>query len=251
MRVCAVAGACPAPYTPHTNEPRALRAWSVEGSTVRAAWSGAQRATTPKPSCGKTAFEMRSAIRALSPERRQAMRGVCWREEPGCPAFDVLRVVAVEHWTFAAATQRGELVVHERVADEVVAIFEELHAARFPVESVLPIERFDGDDERSMAANNASAFNYRLIAGTNVPSHHGLGLAIDVNPRQNPWVRGDVVLPVEGRSFLDRRDVRPGMIVEGGVALAAFERRGWDWGGRWTEAPDYHHFSKLRRGAQA
>ena len=190
-----------------------------------------------------------SAIRTLSSERRQAMRGVCWKEEPGCPAFESLRLVELGFWDFEGACQRGELVVNERIAEETVVIFEQLFAARFPLQSMQPIEVFGADDERSMAANNCSAFNFRLIAGTNRPSHHGLGMAIDLNPVQNPWLRPGLVQPSAGQAFLDRSDVRPGMIVLGGVVLETFRRFGWDWGGLWLDAADYHHFSKLQRGA--
>ena len=177
------------------------------------------------------------------------MRGVCWKDEVGCPAFESLRLLELEHWDFDGARRRGELVVHERIAEEAVDIFEQLFAARFPLQSMRCIELYDGDDERSMAANNCSAFNFRRIAGTDVPSHHGLGMAIDLNPIQNPWLRPAGATPAAGQAFLDRSHVRPGMIVEGGPALSAFRSRGWDWGGLWPDAPDYHHFSKLKRGA--
>ncbi len=198
--------------------------------------------------CGKTrAMKNVSTICRLSDARQQAMRGVCWKDEPGCPPLESLRLLDLGYWGFDGAPQRGELVVHERIAEEVVGIFEDLFAARFPLQSMRPIEEFGADDERSMAANNSSAFSFRLIAGTRLPSHHGLGMAIDLNPVQNPWVRGDVVHPDAGRAFLERSNVRPGMIVEGGVVFSAFRSRGWDWGGLWTAAPDYHHFSKLQR----
>ena len=91
-----------------------------------------------------------STIRRLSRDRRRAMRGVCWKEEAGCPAFESLRLLELAYWDFGGACQRGELVVHERIAEEAVDIFEELFASRFPLQSMRPIEVFEGDDERSV-----------------------------------------------------------------------------------------------------
>jgi hypothetical protein len=100
-----------------------------------------------------------------------------------------------------------------------------------------------------MAANNCSAFNFRRVQGTNVLSHHALGLAIDINPCQNPWVRDARVDPPAARDYLDREHVRPGMIVRPGPVLAAFAAYGWYWGGDFNGMRDYHHFSKLPRAA--
>ncbi|MET0385174.1 MAG: M15 family metallopeptidase [Polyangiales bacterium] len=178
---------------------------------------------------------------------RDEMRGRSWREDARCPRFDVLRLLRLRHWDFAGTEHVGELVVHADVADEVQGIFAQLFAAGFPIASMRRIDCFAGDDDASMAANNCSAFNFRPIQGTEVLSHHGLGLAIDINPVQNPWLRGERIDPPAGREYLDRSHVRPGMIVRPGPVLDAFSAAGWRWGGDVPGAPDYHHFSKLPR----
>ena len=76
---------------------------------------------------------------------------------------------------------------------------------------------------------------------------HAYGLAIDVNPRENPYLLGGRVLPPAGRRYLDRGRERAGMAVAGGVLVRAFEARGWGWGGRWSGSPDYQHFSTTGR----
>jgi hypothetical protein len=179
------------------------------------------------------------------PERMRAhMLGRSFRADPRCPPFEALRLVRVLHVSFEGVTQQGELIVHESLAQEVRAIFEELHALSFPIERIERIDHWDADDERSMAANNSSAFNFRVIQGTETLSRHALGRAVDINPVQNPWRRGARVDPDAGRSYLDRANVRPGMIVAQGQVVAAFERRGWSWGGDDPMSPDYHHFAK-------
>jgi hypothetical protein len=94
----------------------------------------------------------------------------------------------------------------------------------------------------SMAANNTSAFNFRNVAGTRTLSQHAFGLAIDLNPLQNPMLVGSEVHPLAGAAYVDRGRLRPGMITPAVVDL--FALRGWQWGGDWERPRDYHHFYK-------
>ena len=188
-------------------------------------------------------------VSEISPALGDEMRGRSWHADPACPPLSALRLVRVSHHDFDGRVQLGELIVAAQIASEVVAIFERLFAARFPIASLQRIDRFEGSDDASMAANNSSAFNFRRVQGTDVLSHHALGLAIDINPCQNPWVRGDRVDPPAARAYLDRQQLRPGMIVRPGPVLAAFGEYGWYWGGDFDGMSDYHHFSKLPRGA--
>jgi poly-gamma-glutamate synthesis protein (capsule biosynthesis protein) len=189
-----------------------------------------------------------SEVRPLDAFVRVDMLGRSFRDVPECPRFDDLRLLRLSHHTFDAKVSFGELVVAASVSDEVVRIFERLFALGFPIARMQRIDVFDGDDDASMAANNTSAFNFRFVAGTRVLSHHALGLAIDLNPVQNPWVRGERIDPEQGRAFLDRSHVRPGMILRGLGIVEAFEVEGWEWGGEWPDMADLHHFSRLRRG---
>lgn len=179
------------------------------------------------------------------------MRGVSWHATlPGGfvgPSFDELRLLTVTHWDFAQRVRQGELVVATAVADFVLQIFEAIFVAGFPIAQLRLIDHYGGDDERSMADNNSSAFNCRLIAGTTRPSRHALGLAIDINPVQNPYVVQGVVYPESAQPYVDRSRVRPGMLLQGDPVVSAFERAGWVWGGTWSEPKDYHHFELPQR----
>lgn len=184
----------------------------------------------------------------IPPEIRDEMTGRSWRAAPECPAFDELRLLRLSYWGFDDRAHEGELVVAAPVAAPVLGVFEQIFDARFPIGQMRRIDVFDGDDYASMAANNCSAFNFRLIGvrtdtGVARLSQHAFGVAIDINPVQNPWIREDTVLPPEGAAYLDRDDVRPGMIVRPGPVVAAFEAIGWQWGGDWQTRKDYHHFS--------
>lgn len=189
-----------------------------------------------------------SSIEPISPAIFAEMKGASWHEHERCPAPAELALIRMNHWGFDGKVHAGELVVAAQVASEVVDIFERIFAARFPIGQMVRVDVFGGDDPASMDANNCSAFNFRLVAGTSTLSHHALGLAIDINPVQNPWLRDDRVLPPAGRDFRDRGNVRPGMIVRPGPVTDAFDAAGWDWGGDWDGYKDYHHFSRLRRG---
>jgi hypothetical protein len=167
----------------------------------------------------------------------------------GCPVAPAqLRLVRVSYRGFDGRDHVGVLVVHRHVAHDVVAVFRRLHAARFPIRRMAPVSTYRGSDDASMAADNTSGFNCRRAVGSASSgwSQHAYGTAIDVNPVENPYVLRGRALPPAGRRYIDRSRVRPGMAVEGGVLVRAFESVGWKWGGRWA-SPDYQHFSTTGR----
>jgi acetyl esterase/lipase len=172
-----------------------------------------------------------------------------WSWHRGCPVdTEHLRVVTGDHFDFAGTIEKGTIIVHEDVAEAVRAVLEKLFLARYPIAKMVPIDAFQGDDDRSTAANNSSGFNCREIAGKpGVWSQHAYGRAIDLNPVQNPYVRDGVVSPVEGQRFADRSLRDPGVIHEGDAVVRAFDEAGWHWGGRWKQELDYQHFSPANR----
>ncbi len=104
------------------------------------------------------------------------------------------------------------------------------------------VDDFGGSDDASMAADNTSAFNCRPVTGGGGFSEHSYGTAIDLNPVQNPYVSGDLVLPEPGRGYLDRAP-GSGVIRAGDPTVATFAASGWTWGGTWSGPVDYQHFS--------
>jgi hypothetical protein len=171
--------------------------------------------------------------------------GASWR--PGCPVGPAqLRAVRVSYVGFDGRAHTGSLVVSRGVVGDVTKVFRHLYAARFPIHGLQPVARFGGSDDRSMAADNTSAFNCRsaVAPGARHWSVHAFGEAIDVNPVENPYLEGGRVLPPAGRLFADRLRIRRGMAVAGGVLVRSFASVGWAWGGRWSGSPDWQHFSK-------
>jgi hypothetical protein len=164
----------------------------------------------------------------------------------GCPVAPAqLRRLRLSYWGFDRRAHTGTLVVNLRAVQPLVQVFSRLYAARFPIRRMRPIDAYGGNDERSLAADNTSAFNcrYAIAAGPKRWSSHAYGLAIDVNPVENPYLDRGRVHPRAGRAYLDRSRRRPGMAVPGGLLVRAFGAVGWQWGGRWTGSPDYQHFS--------
>lgn len=185
-----------------------------------------------------------ATVGPITPELAARMHA-SWR--PGCPVpLEDLRYVRLTHHDMVGGVAQGELVVHADVADGVVEVFRALFDAGFPVASMRLVDDFGADDDASMAADNTSAFNCRAVTGGTGWSEHSSGRAIDVNPVENPYVRGSTVLPPAGAAFVGRPDA-PGVIHDGDVVVTAFAAHGWQWGGDWTRPVDYQHFSTTGR----
>jgi hypothetical protein len=164
---------------------------------------------------------------------------------PGCPVdVDELRYVRVSFWGFDRETLMGELLVHRSAARDLVSVFRHLYRERFPIEEMRVVRRAELDAPPTGDGNNTTAFVCRNKRGSQSFSEHAYGLAVDINPFHNPYVKDDVVLPELASAYKDRGWKRPGMILEGGPVVDAFDRIGWGWGGRWNSLVDYMHFSE-------
>lgn len=159
---------------------------------------------------------------------------------------DELRYVCVSHYGFDGQIHCGELIIHRKIAEKVVGIFQELFDAKYPIEKILLVDEYNADDIYSMSDNNSSAFNYRTIEGTTILSNHSSGLAIDINPLYNPYVRffdgQPSVLPENGTQYADRTLDCPYYIHKGDICYCTFIKYGFTWGGEWEHAKDYQHF---------
>jgi hypothetical protein len=186
-------------------------------------------------------------IAQISAPLLDKMRATTWRS--GCPvAIEDLRQLTVPYWNFERKPATGILIVHQDLASEVGAIFEDLYKKKFLIERITPVEEYGGDDDASMAANNTSAFNCRDVTGKpGTFSNHSWGRTIDINPLTNPYVRGDKVYPPAGRAYLDRSKSHSGSILKGGYIVERFKQAGWTWGGDWSDLKDYQHFEKAAR----
>lgn len=163
--------------------------------------------------------------------------------------IDSLRYVRVLHYGFDGEIHIGELVVSEKIEEDIIAIFKELFDLKYPIEQMVLIDEYNGDDTLSMEANNTSSFNFRVVDGTSTLSKHAYGLAIDINPLYNPYVKtiNDevIVAPENGREYVNRSLDCNYYIRRDDAIYTAFISRGFTWGGDWNSAKDYQHFQKV------
>ena len=162
---------------------------------------------------------------------------------------DELRLLTLTYCDFNGATQQGELVCNKAIAQDLIEIFRELYRQRYPIARISLIDDFDADDEQSMQANNTSCFCYRAVTGSKKLSKHALGLAIDLNPLQNPYVkrRQDgtlIVQPKTARFYANRSRNFKYKITRKDLAYRLFTQHGFRWGGDWKSLKDYQHFEK-------
>ncbi|HEX6286225.1 MAG TPA: M15 family metallopeptidase [Acidimicrobiia bacterium] len=166
----------------------------------------------------------------------------------GCPvAVDELRYVTMSHHGFDGEVHTGEMIVHVDEAKGVVEVFRRIFDAGYPIEQMRVIRQDEVDDPPTGDWNETTSFVCRPAVGSNNWSQHAFGLAIDVNPFQNPYVRDDLVIPELASAYTDREEVRAGMIFRDDVVVKAFAGIGWSWGGNWNTLKDWMHFSRSGR----
>lgn len=181
----------------------------------------------------------------------EARLGLSWR--PGCPVGPAdLRLVTVSFWGFDNAGHTGELIVHRSIALHAIKAFRELWDAKFPINRMDTAEKFaspsdfrpDGtfiETHGPDLIDDTSAFFCRPTTGGSGWSQHSYGTAIDINPVQNPYIKGSTVIPENGSTARDA--AVPGTITKGSLPVAAMKRAGLTWGGTWKSLKDYMHFS--------
>jgi len=186
-------------------------------------------------------------FKELDQEIIDRIYGKSYKEYCDVPYSD-LRYIRVLHKDFEGNTRIGEMIVNKAIAQDVVDIFKELYKISYPIEKMLLIDEYDADDIKSMEDNNTSAFNFRYIEGTTKRSVHSDGLAIDINPFYNPYVRTKnnetEVLPASAAEYADRTKEHIYYIKKDDPCYKAFTSRGFTWGGEWKNSKDYQHFEK-------
>lgn len=162
-----------------------------------------------------------------------------------------LRYLKIKHWGFDEKEHTGEMLVNESIAEEVLRIFKELYNNKFPIYQMMLIEHYGSDDEASMSENNTSCLRISSDSMGRLRPWHALGLAIDINPLNNPCIYPEAVppeisfVPHNAGEYLDRSNKRLGMIDQESICFKIFKKYGWEYGGEWTDPIDLHHFQKF------
>ena len=155
-----------------------------------------------------------------------------------------LRYLTLPYYDFDGNIQKGEMVCNKAIAHDLLCIFKALFSQAYPIYSIRLVDDFDADDEASMQANNTSCFNYRYITGTQVLSRHAYGMAVDINPLQNPCIRGKRIQPSTAEAFADRSLDFAHKIDKDDFCNKVFTSYRFRWGGNWHKTKDYQHFEK-------
>jgi peptidoglycan LD-endopeptidase CwlK len=155
--------------------------------------------------------------------------------------IDKLCLVDVRYRAFDGRLHQGQLVIHQEVKTDIVEIFAFMERTEFPIFQIVPIVKYDWSDDRSMADNNTSAFNYRVVLGTDRLSNHAFGKAVDINPYLNPVIDEDGRIDPPGAGYVPGR---AGTLDDSHQVVREFLNRGWRWGGHFRPKKDFHHFDK-------
>lgn len=180
---------------------------------------------------------------AISDKVFDRMDGVSFGKDCTTKRKD-LRYLRVLHRGFDGETHIGEIVCNRAIAKDFLYIFRQLYEEDYPIEKILLVDEYGGDDEMSMEDNNSSCFNFRPVAGTGHLSQHAYGRAIDINPLYNPYITSDGFVPLNAGDYVDRSAENPYKIDRNDLCYQLFDERGFTWGGSWNSVKDYQHFQK-------
>ena len=185
--------------------------------------------------------------RAISDALFERIDGKSYKEGCTLPLSE-LEYLEVLHYDADGEVQHGEIICNRAISDDLLDIFQALFEAHYPIERIRLVDDYDADDERSMSANNTSCFNYRPVSGTATLSVHSRGMAIDINPLYNPYVKTvsgrQHVEPAAGKPYVDRSRTFPYKIDRTDLCYKLFIAHGFRWGGAWRSCKDYQHFEK-------
>ena len=168
----------------------------------------------------------------------------------GCPVpLGQLRVLTVSYWGFDAKPHTGQLVVNADATSKLTIAFSKLYAMHFPIRYMALANTYGpaadippGDDVTASFECRQAAASPCVGGRTGSWSEHAYGEAVDLNPLENPYVGCGQTRDKLAVSFMNRSNVRPGMV--NASVVAAFRSVGWGWGGSWFgSTKDYMHFS--------
>lgn len=167
----------------------------------------------------------------------------------GCPVWmSQLRVLSYRYHGFDRKTHLGQIVVNAKVAQPLSTVFAKLYAMRFPIRDGAFWSTYgahpdqSGDVTASFECRDAAASPCSNSATTHHWSMHAFGEAVDLDPRENPYVGCGMTRDKTALSYLNRSHHRPGMVTP--AVRRAFASIGWGWGGSWFgSTKDYMHFS--------
>lgn len=183
----------------------------------------------------------------ITDDVKERIYGLSYKTDCTIP-YEDLRYVSVLYYDFENQIQTGEIICNKAIAKDLVEIFYELYCNQYQIDKIRLVDEYNADDDLSCADNNTSCFNYRTVDGSNTLSKHAQGVAIDINPFQNPYVTypngKERISPAGSEPYADRSSGLSHMITEDDLCYKLFIEHGFTWGGHWKTLKDYQHFQK-------
>lgn len=183
----------------------------------------------------------------ITDDVKERIYGLSYKTDCTIP-YEDLRYVSVLYYDFENQIQTGEIICNKAIAKDLVEIFYELYCNQYQIDKIRLVDEYNADDDLSCADNNTSCFNFRTVDGSNTLSKHAQGVAIDINPFQNPYVTypngKERISPAGSEPYADRSSGLSHMITEDDLCYKLFIEHGFTWGGHWKTLKDYQHFQK-------
>ena len=199
------------------------------------------------PAADRVVYQDGFYYESVTEELKERINGLSYKKDCTVP-YEELRYLAVHYYDFDDKEQIGEIVCNKAIAQDLIEIFHELYTEKYQIDKIRLVDEYDADDDRSCADNNTSCFNYRTVPGKTKLSNHARGLAIDINPFQNPYITypdgKEHISPEGSEAYADRSKKLSHMIDEKDLCYQLFAAHGFTWGGHWKSVKDYQHFEK-------
>lgn len=151
-----------------------------------------------------------------------------------------LELFTVKYYSFDGKLHQGQILSNKKIATDLKNIFHYIQTEKFPIGKAIPAVRYGWDDDASMNDNNTYSFCYRNVSY----SKHATGMAIDINPMQNPvrwnpeyrFKRSDKPI---GAVY---DTIQPGTFYPTHPVVKKFTELGFFWGRNFRRNNDDHHF---------
>lgn len=195
----------------------------------------------------RTTYQDGFFYQPITDDIKERIYGLSYKTDCTIP-YEDLRYISVRYYDFDNQVQIGEIICNKAIAQDLVEIFYELYCNEYQIDKIRLVDEYQADDDLSCADNNTSCFNFRTVDGTSTLSKHAQGLAIDINPFQNPYVTypngKERISPAGSEPYADRSSGLPHIITENDLCYQLFTAHGFTWGGHWKTLKDYQHFQK-------
>lgn len=164
--------------------------------------------------------------------------------------LDSLSYLTVPYIDYNGAVKDGHMIVNKDLADEVLAIFQELYNIMYPIENMDIVEEYEvglNESTEYAAVDDNDTYSFYYASNTAQLT----GNAIVINPQINPKVQNGTAEHQNARLYVDREntdnwssEAKDAYIDNESRVYEIFKKYGWTWGGENEDNPNYGYFEK-------